>query len=231
MKQRTQKKLENLSKEQGRSLFNLRHTVKLFELDIAPPKHVLDTLALSPKNPVLETFDWKAMLVEIDLLLNHLQEQNLSNVTISDINIAAINYIKKSSKQSIPRNLIMTKKYIEKHNLLAVPFDKGNGVCLVKPQAYENELMDILKLEKSRKNAKKICFKEEERINTILEELNERGKIDEKFLKSIKSVGGQLPRLYGLAKVHKENTPVRPVLSMAGSPYYKLAEKMVISYT
>ena len=124
MKQRTQKKLENLSKEQGRSLFNLRHTVKLFELDIAPPKHVLDTLARSPKNPVLEKFDWKAMLVEIDLLLNHLQEQNLSNETISGINIAAINYIKKSSKQSIPRNLIMTKKYIGKHNLLAVPFDK-----------------------------------------------------------------------------------------------------------
>ena len=156
------KKLENLSKEQGRPLFNLHHTVKLFELDIVPPKHILDTLALDPKNPVLEKSDWKAMLVEIDLLLNHLQEQNVSNETISDINIAAINYIKRCSKQSIPRNLIMTKKYIEKHNLLAVPFDKGNGICLIKPQAYENEFMDILKLkqfkrlEKSRKNAKKL---------------------------------------------------------------------------
>ena len=155
-------KLENLSKEQRRPLFNLHHTVKLFELDIVPPKHILDTLALDPKNPVLEKSDWKAMLVEIDLLLNHLQEQNVSNETISDINIAAINYIKRCSKQSIPRNLIMTKKYIEKHNLLAVPFDKGNGICLIKPQAYENELMDILKLkqfkrlEKSRKNAKKL---------------------------------------------------------------------------
>ena len=155
-------KLENLSKEQGRPLFNLHHTVKLFKLDIVPPKHILDTLALDPKNPVLEKSDWKAMLVEIDLLLNHLQEQNVSNETISDINIAAINYIKRCSKQSIPRNLIMTKKYIEKHNLLAVPFDKGNGICLIKHQAYENELMDILKLkqfkrlEKSRKNAKKL---------------------------------------------------------------------------
>ena len=55
--------------------------------------------------------------------------------------------------------------------------------------------MDILKLkqikksEKPRKNAKEFCLKEEERITTVLEELNERGKIDEKFLKSIKSVG------------------------------------------
>ena len=69
-------------------------------------------------------------------------------------------------------------------------------------------------MEKSRKNAKEFCLKEEERINTVLEELNKRVKVIEKFLKPIKSVGGQLPRLYGLAKVHKENIPVRPVLSI-----------------
>ena len=69
-------------------------------------------------------------------------------------------------------------------------------------------------MEKSRKNAKEFCLKEEERINTVLEELNKRVKVIEKFLKLIKSVGGQLPTLYGLAKVHKENIPVRPVLSI-----------------
>ena len=118
----------------------------------------------------------------------------------------------------------MTKKYLKKHNLLAVPFDKGHGTCLMKSQAYKNKLMDIL-IKKSWKNAKEFCLEKEERINTVLEELNERGKIDEKFLKSIKSIGGQLPRLYGLAKVHKENIPVRPVFSMPGSLYYKLVEK------
>ena len=35
--------------------------------------------------------------------------------------------------------------------------------------------------------------------------------------------GGGLPaRLYGLAKVHKVNTPLRPVLSLPGSSYYNL---------
>ena len=69
-------------------------------------------------------------------------------------------------------------------------------------------------MENSRKNAKELCLKEEERINTALEELNKRVKVIEKFLKPIKSVRGQLPRLYGLAKVHKENIPVRSVLSI-----------------
>ena len=152
---------------------------------------------MGPKNPVLEKFDQKVVLAEIDLLLNHLQEKNVSNETIRYINIATINYIKKCSKQSIPRNLIMTKKYLKEHNLLAVPFD--NGICLMKSQAYENKLMGVPKLkhskkmEKTRKNVKEFCLKEEERINTVLEELNKRGKIDQKFLKLIKSVGEQLP--------------------------------------
>ena len=60
----------------------------------------------------------------------------------------------------------MTKKYLKEHNLLAVPFDKSIGICLMKSQAYENKLLDILKLiqfkklEKARKNAKEFCLKE-----------------------------------------------------------------------
>ena len=110
------------------------------------------------------------------------------------------------------------EKYLKEYNLLAIPSDKGTAICLMKYSAYENKLRDILKLKQfqkmeiARKNAKEFCLKEEERISTVLEELNEYGKGDEQFLKSIKSVGGQLSRLYGLAKVHKENQPVRPFL-------------------
>ena len=39
-------------------------------------------------------------------------------------------------------------------------------------------------------------------------------------------MGGQLPRLYGLAKVHKKDIPLRPVLSMPGLPYHKIAQKV-----
>ena len=103
------KKIENLLKEQGRLLFNLHGTVKLFQLDIMPPKNLLDTLALGPKDPVLENLDQRVSLAETDVLLNHLQDQNVSTETYSDINIATMNYLKKCSKQSIPRNLVTTK--------------------------------------------------------------------------------------------------------------------------
>ena len=38
----------------------------------------------------------------------------------------------------------------------------------------------------------------------------------------MRSTGGQPARLYGLAKVHKENTPLAPVLTLPGSSYYNL---------
>ena len=50
--------------------------------------------------------------------------------------------------------------------------------------------------------------------------------ISDELLKELKSKGGQPPRLYGLAKVHKTAVPLRPVLSMPGSPYHNIAEKV-----
>ena len=41
--------MENLSKELGCPLFNWHDTVKLLELDIVPPKYVLNTIALGPQ--------------------------------------------------------------------------------------------------------------------------------------------------------------------------------------
>ena len=51
-------------------------------------------------------------------------------------------------------------------------------------------------------------------------------KIDNQTLRELKSMGGQLPRHYGLAKVPKKNIPLRPLLSMPGSPYHKIAQKV-----
>ena len=67
----------------------------------------------------------------------------------------------------------------------------------------------------------------------LLEEPNEHGKIDEKLLKSIKSVVGQLPRHYGLAKVHKENIRVRPFFHCQDHHIinYGKNHRMVINYT
>ncbi|XP_057292545.1 uncharacterized protein LOC130621254 [Hydractinia symbiolongicarpus] len=115
------------------------------------------------------------------------------------------------------------------NNLIAVPFDKGIGICVMKVESYNNKMNDIIglpqfnKLTSKRKNEKNPVFKEEERITSVLKELKVKGKISEQLYDKLKPIGSQPPRIYGLAKVHKNNTPI---LSMPGSLYYKLANQV-----
>ena len=123
----------------------------------------------------------------------------------------------------------MTKRYLKEKGLLAVPFDKGIGICIMKKDAYELKLDAIIDLPQfervvsTRKNAKHPVIKEEERIVTTLQRLRDNESISEELYRKLKPVGSQPARLYGLAKVHKTDTPMRPVLSMPGSSYYKIA--------
>ena len=72
------------------------------------------------------------------------------------------------------------------------------------------------KLIQTRRNGKHPVIKEE-RVTSALKNLKENNKINESLYEELKPVGSQPPRSYGLAKVHKRDTPVRPVLSMHGA--------------
>ena len=96
----------------------------------------------------------------------------------------------------------MTKQDLREKDLLAVLFNKGTGICVMKRQTYISELNDILNLEQFEKvtvtwkNGRDVCLKEEDRTNSVLQNLHEQGKIDNQTLKDLKSMGRQLPRLY-----------------------------------
>ena len=117
----------------------------------------------------------------------------------------------------------MTKQFLADNDLLAVPFDKGIGYCIMPRETYEKKLEPIINLPQfeqyvdNRKNAKHPVLKEEERVTEVLRKLKNDGKISEQMFTELKPVGSQAPRLYGLAKVHKDGTPLRPIVSMPGS--------------
>ena len=126
----------------------------------------------------------------------------------------------------------MTSKYLKENDLVAVPFDKGVGICIMRRSTYNEKLDAILQLpqfekhHKPRKNAKHPVLKEQERVVDILKELRDAGSIELSLYRKLKPRGSQPARLYGLAKVHKTVIPARPVLSMPGSCYFKVAEQV-----
>ena len=124
------------------------------------------------------------------------------------------------------------ENFQKQNNLLAIPFDKGVGICVMKSEDYQSKLGDILKLPqfeklpKGRKNARNPAILEEERIIKALDDMVEGGKINDSLYAKLKPKGSQPARLYGLAKVHKNTVPTRPVLSMPGSAYYAIGNQV-----
>ena len=55
-------------------------------------------------------------------------------------------------------------------------------------------------------------------LQHALRELNKNGEIPDAVYKNITPTGSIRPRLYGVPEVHKDNVPLRPILSMVGSP-------------
>ena len=73
-----------------------------------------------------------------------------------------------------------------------------------------------------------VILKIEKEHNKELLAMNKRDKMKDQLYSKMRSKGGQPARLYGLAKVHKDETPLRPVLSLPSSSYetlYKMFAK------
>ena len=225
-------KLHRLSEEQERPLFNVHNTVMCYGLMKTPPKFVMDTLSLGSRNSIMEVFNQNEVLAELDGLLRFCRQHDVSDDVMTDINVKTLNYIKNCKKQKSPRNIQMTRRYLKENGLLAIPFDKGIGICLMKTETYNEKLCDITnlpqfqKVHQKRKNEKHPVMKEEERVTGTLKQLKDQNKITDSLFDKLKPTGSQPPRLYGLAKVHKTNVPLRPVLSMPGSAYYRIAKRV-----
>ena len=114
---------------------------------------------------------------------------------MTEINIKTLLYIKKLKPS---RNIAMTAKYLKEHDLLAVPFDKGVGICVMKRSVYNLKIDVILQIPQFEKwiqpskNTINPLLKEEERIVKALKDLKDTGRIDRSLHRKCKPRGSQL---------------------------------------
>ena len=110
--------------------------------------------------------------------------------------------------------------------------DKGSGVVILNKRDYILKMEAILGDESKFKTLGPAAefdniAKIERRIQRRLFSLKKNGSITPEVYASIRPVGAQRPRMYGLPKTHKTNVPVRPILSMIGSAQHKLAKWLI----
>ena len=228
------KKLASLAAKQDKPLRGVGNTVRVVG-DITPPQYVVDFLSLGPKHPVMDTFKETHFLSDVDVFLYRAKCNGMDNEQLNEINSTAHWYTRMAKKQK-PDKLIRTvRQYLKRESLKAVPFDKGAGYCLMSESDYMerlNQILDGRQFEKiTSKNTKKdYAIKLEDALNKKLVALRRNNEISEDFYQSVKATGSQPARLYGLAKVHKNQTPLRPVLSLPGSCYANLDKRLAAMF-
>ena len=105
--------------------------------------------------------------------------------------------------------------------------DKGSGIVLINKEDYvkkmEEHLKDSTRFSKCTKG-KDRTSQVEKSITKLLSSLKQRNIIDQTTWENLRPTGSIIPRLYGLPKIHKPGTPLRPVLDMVNSPYHAVAK-------
>ena len=105
-----------------------------------------------------------------------------------------------------------------------LPADKGNATVVMKRSDYDEWMRGMLDDTTTyRKLPKDPTATQEARIGRTLRLHNNR-EIPKSIYNRIRPTGSCPPRIYGLPKIHKPQTPLRPIVSCIGAPSYKLSK-------
>ena len=116
-------------------------------------------------------------------------------------------------------------------SIIIVKPDKGNGVVLMNKEEYVEKMLQILndhqKFERVHDDVLLTILNKEEKINRFLRRLKADGVLNDSVYKMLFASGSKPGILYGLPKVHKEDYPLRPIMSAIGTFNYKLSKFLV----
>ena len=79
-------------------------------------------------------------LADVDKLVCELRENNTDGEKLCEIDASAKWYEKVVRKTPMDRGVKHVHDYLKANNVLAVPFDKGCGFCVMKKLTYREKL-------------------------------------------------------------------------------------------
>ena len=158
--------------------------------------------ALDPKNNFLQRLQTMAFeFIE-------LSKQSMDN--LSDEEHRALESLSKD------KSIIITKA------------DKGNAVVIQNVDDYILKCKQLISdSSKFRKLYQDPTIKRETSLQNKLRQLKKKERISNELYKAIYPNGSKAGVLYGLPKIHKNGTPIRPIISQIGAYNYKTAKFLV----
>ena len=127
------------------------------------------------------------------------------------------------------KDVTILKNLGKNKNIKILRPDKGKGIVILNSTDYNNKLESILSDTTKFKiisctDPYKSALAIEDKINTYLRKLKKAAHITEELFKSLFITASAPGQLYGTAKIHKPDVPLRPIVAAYHMPSYPLAK-------
>ncbi|XP_072048674.1 uncharacterized protein [Amphiura filiformis] len=153
--------------------------------------------------------------------------KDLPDKTAAELRARVVNIVKtaKPPASNITRGERSAINNLRKdENIEIIPADKGRATVVIDKTVYEEKALALLSddnvYSKLKKDPTQIF---QARLVKLLKELKDCGTIDSKTYWKLYPTVCDIPKFYGLIKVHKAGAPLRPIVSSIGSVSYELA--------
>lgn len=119
-----------------------------------------------------------------------------------------------------------TKKFLNEHkDILVISADKGNKTVVLKKQEYLEKMKDLV----NTRDTYRIIRRDptttlQTKNNNLVQQLRNYEHINDIQKYKMTTHNSIFPRMYGHPKIHKENCPMRPIVSTINSPCYYLSQ-------
>ena len=104
--------------------------------------------------------------------------------------------------------------------------DKGVSMVVMDRDDYNSKAEDLLHQQIYRLIPSDPTNKLKNRLITLLKKIKTEGGLSEATYKRLYPTGAGSPKFYGLPKVHKQGTPLRPIVSSIGAATYQTAKEL-----
>lgn len=176
------------------------------------------------------TIPLEQLLVDVEYLVQNSNQETIHDKRNKSINIIT-NHLNSLNNHNISHNPFhkiqkKTKIFLKKNpDILITRADKGNVIVALNKDDYQNKTNALLSDERTYQLVKSDPTTTiQNKLNKIIKSLATSNVFSKEEVKSLKCENGVFPKLYCLPKIHKENLPLRPIVSFIGSPTYKVSK-------
>ena len=117
------------------------------------------------------------------------------------------------------------RKLKKDENRMVLTADKGVSLVVVDKEDYIKKAEHLLQQSNYKKINSDPTNKHKNKLIGLLKTIKTQGGMNDNLYKRLYPTGANAPKFYGLPKVHKDNIPLRPIVSSVGSVSYETAKE------